>query len=188
MSKQTAAERQLVVFSIADETYGVDISTVREIIRMQELAKVPGAPTYVEGVINLRGRVIPVVSLRSRFALSGANDSTESRIVVVEYRDQHVGLHVDSVNEVLRITTDSIQPPSSIVTSADLNCLSGIANLGDRMIILLDADQLLEQSSVTEALAAADESEATEHSEEESYDEARAEMEGVERELEPVAL
>ncbi len=136
-------EQQLVVFDLATEAYGVDIGVVREIIRLQDITKVPRTPEFVEGVINLRGKVIPVVDLRKRFALPIADESKDNRIVVVDIGTQDIGVVVDAVNEVLRIGTELVEPPSSVITNADSEYLLGIVKLDDRMIILLDLQQAL---------------------------------------------
>lgn len=136
-------EEQLVVFTLSSEAYGVDIGTVREIIRMQDITRVPRTPECVEGVINLRGKIIPVVDLRRRFGFAVGEESKENRIVVVDTGGQDVGMVVDAVTEVLRISDEAIEPPSSIVTSANSDYLQGIAKLADRLIILLDLDRVL---------------------------------------------
>ena len=138
-----ATEQQLVVFDLATESYGVDIGAVREIIRMQEITNVPRTPEFVEGVINLRGKVIPVVDLRKRFGLEVGEMSAEDRIVVVDIGGNDIGVIVDAVNEVLRIFTDSVEPPSSVITTADSDYLMGIAKVDDRLIILLDLESVL---------------------------------------------
>ncbi len=139
----TTSETQLVVFDLATEFYGVDISVVREIIRMQSVTRVPGAPSFVEGVINLRGRVVPVVDLRKRLELSLAEQTQESRIVVVDIGGRDVGVIVDAVTEVLRVPLSVIDPPSSMITNSDSDYLKGIAKLESKLIILLDLDKVL---------------------------------------------
>ncbi len=138
-----ATEMQLVVFDLASEYYGVDIGDVREIIRMQTVTRVPGAPQFVEGIINLRGQVIPVVDLRKRLELTVSEQTNESRIVWVTISGQDVGVMVDAVTEVLRIPLSSIEPPSAMVSSVDSNYLRGIAKLESRLIILLDMSKVL---------------------------------------------
>lgn len=116
MAEETAttqSEQQLVVFDLAQEAYGVDIGTVREIIRMQDVTSVPHRPDYVSGVINLRGRITPVVDLRKRFDLSDLEITRDSRIVVVDIDGDDIGMIVDAVTEVLRISTTQIEPPST---------------------------------------------------------------------------
>ena len=111
------SQQQLVVFTLDSESYGVDISKVSGIERMQEITRVPRTPEFVEGVINLRGRVIPVVHLRKLFVLSEGEITRETRIVVVDIGGEPIGVHVDEVTEVLTIPTDSIEPPSSTVNT-----------------------------------------------------------------------
>jgi purine-binding chemotaxis protein CheW len=136
-------ERQLVVFQLGAELYGVEISRVHEIIRLQTVTRVPRAPSFVEGVINLRGKVIPVVDLRRRFGLVSAEHTRASRIVVVEIGDQVVGIVVDGVSEVLRVNGATIEPPSPVVASLDSEYIHGIAKLPERLVILLDLDRVL---------------------------------------------
>ena len=146
MAVDTAQEeKQLVVFDLDSESYGVDIGAVREIIRMQEITRVPRTPEFVEGVINLRGKVIPVVDLRKRFGLAVGEQNKDNRIVVVDIGGQDIGVVVDAVTEVLRIFTSAIEPPSSVITSADSEYLLGIAKLDDKMIILLELESVLSE-------------------------------------------
>lgn len=159
----TATEKQVVVFNLGGEAYGVDISTVREIIQMQTITRVPGAPHFVEGLINLRGSVIPVVDLRKRFGFEGVELSKDSRTVVISSKGQDIGVIVDSVAEVLRISSDSIEPPSSMITTANSDFLLGILKLPDRLVILLDADRVLsrEDQASLAAMASGEESESS---------------------------
>jgi len=160
MSKQAvgSAERQLVVFRLAQDTYGFDIDSVREIIRMQEITRVPNAPDNIEGVINLRGRICPVMDLRQRLGVSLSDATPDSRIVVVEIGGDDVGMIVDAVTEVLRVPGDQIQPPASLVITADARVVEGILNLGDRLIIIVELGALLageEQGVLAEVRRAA---------------------------------
>ena len=136
-------EMQLVVFDLADETYGVDIGSVREIIRIQEITKVPRTPDCVEGVINLRGKVIPVIDLRKRFGFQQAEVTKDTRIVVVDINGSDIGVVVDAVTEVLRLSSDSVEPPSGVITTTDSDYLLGIAKLESRLVILLDLQKAL---------------------------------------------
>ncbi len=136
-------EQQLVVFDLSGEDYGIDIGSVRSIIRMQEITKVPGTPDFVEGVTNLRGSIIPVVDLRKRFGLIAGDQTNESRVVVVDISGQDIGMMVDAVTEVMRIPVSSIEPPSSVITTTDSDYLLGIAKLEDRLVILLDLEKVL---------------------------------------------
>ena len=145
---KSQAERQLVVFSLNTELYGVDINVVREIIRLQKLTNIPQTPSYVEGVINLRGSVTPVIDLRKRLDLQVRDATTDTRIVVVDVRNQNIGIIVDQVTEVLRISSDAIEPTSAIVTATDSDYILGIAKLEDRLIILLDLESALCQDAL----------------------------------------
>jgi purine-binding chemotaxis protein CheW len=136
-------EQQLVVFQLGAELYGVEIARVHEIIRLQTVTRVPHAPAFVEGVINLRGKVIPVVDLRRRFGLPLADHTRASRIVVVEIGDQVVGIVVDGVSEVLRVNKGTIEPPSPVVAGIESDYLHGIAKLPERLVILLNLDRVL---------------------------------------------
>ena len=137
------AERQLVVFVLAEEAYGVETNTVREIIRMQAVNSVPDAPAFVEGVMNLRGSVIPVVNLRKRFNLPAGETTAATRVVVVDIDGEGIGVIVDAVTEVLRVTESSIEPASSVISTEDSYYIQGIAKLSDRLLILLDIEKAL---------------------------------------------
>jgi purine-binding chemotaxis protein CheW len=147
-SAQSRSEVQLVVFDLATELYGVDISTVREIIRMQNITLVPGTYTFVEGVINLRGKVIPVIDLRKRLSVSVTDYSKDSRIIIIELQTLEVGIIVDAVSEVLRIATSAIEQASAIVTHASYDYLWGVAKLPKELIILLEPSKLLSRNQI----------------------------------------
>ncbi len=142
-SGSTNLEQQLVIFTLSNESYGVDIAKVSGIERMHDVTKVPRTPEFVQGVINLRGRVIPVVHLRKLFNLPEGEITKETRIVVVDIGGQPIGIQVDEVTEVLTIATDSIDPASAVITSADSDYLLGIAKLDDKLVILLDLEKVL---------------------------------------------
>lgn len=138
-------ERQVVVFNLASEIYGVDVGAVREIIRVPDITRVPNAPDFVRGVMNVRGKLIPVVDLRPRFGMETVEQSGESRIVVVDIGGESIGVMVDAVTEVLKIADDSIESASSVVSTAESSYIQGIANLGERLIILLALDKVLSE-------------------------------------------
>lgn len=141
--KQDAELMQLVTFSIGEEEFGVDILKVQEIIRMMEITKVPRAPDFVEGVINLRGKVIPILDLRRRFGLVTRDHDKHTRIIVIEISNMIVGFVVDSVSEVLRIPSNTVEPPPPVVSGLESEYISGVGKLADRLLILLDLDRLL---------------------------------------------
>ena len=141
--KQDAELMQLVTFSIGEEEFGVDILKVQEIIRMMEITRVPRAPEFVEGVINLRGKVIPIIDLRRRFGLEARSHDKNTRIIVIEINGMIVGFVVDSVSEVLRIPASTVEPPPSIMSGIESEYISGVGKLEDRLLIMLDLDKLL---------------------------------------------
>lgn len=134
---------QLVTFSIDEEEFGVNILKVQEIIRIMEITRVPRSPEFVEGVINLRGRVIPIVDLRRRFGLAAIAHDKDTRIIVIELNSLVVGFIVDAVSEVLRIPADTVEPTPPVAAGVDSEYISGVGKLQDRLLILLDLDKLL---------------------------------------------
>lgn len=133
---------QLVSFSLGNEEFGIEILKVQEINRMAELTKVPQAPHYVEGIINLRGKVIPVIDLRKKFDLDSKEWDKNTRIVVCDVGGRVIGMIVDAVEEVRRIPRSSMEPPPSIVTSASVNYISGVAKLENHLLIFLDISKI----------------------------------------------
>lgn len=120
---------------------------------MQPITQVPNGPEFVEGVTNLRGRVIPVLDLRQRFGLEATPPTRRSRIVVAELNQHTVGLVVDGVSEVLRVRGDIVEPPSSLVTTGDTTFLRGVAKLTDRLVLLLDLSRVLSGQEVDDLAA-----------------------------------
>ena len=139
-------ERQLVVFELANEYYGVDIHRVDGIIRIQTITAVPHAPEFVDGVTNLRGEILPVINLRRRFNMPEIEHTNNTRIVVSVMNGTKVGMIVDGVSEVLNINQDAIEPPSPMVTNVDTNFIEGIAKEKDRLIILVALGKVLSAS------------------------------------------
>lgn len=138
-----ASEEHVVIFKLADEYYALDIQAVQEIVRMQAITSIPGADTWVEGITNLRGRVVPVIDLRTRCGVPAGEYTSETRIVVVSSSTGMVGLIVDAVSEVLRIPGDQVEPPSAIVTVPENSYLRGVAKLEDRLVSLVDLEGVL---------------------------------------------
>lgn len=139
------AENQLVVFQLAGQTYGINIASVYEIIRMEVITKVPLSPDFVEGVINLRGKIIPVIDLCKMFNLPINERTSSTRIIVVDISGNTVGMIVDAVSEVLRIPLDSIEPPPPMVNGIDSAYLRGIAIMNERLVILLNLEKVLHE-------------------------------------------
>ncbi len=142
---ETAGESflQLVTCRIGGEEYAVDILSVQEIIRMVEITKVPKAPGYVEGVINLRGRIVPVLDLRRRLGMADIERTVSTRIVVVTVRGKAVGLVVDAVSEVLRVPQRAIEAAPALGNAAGAEFTQGVGRLQDRLLTLLDLQRLL---------------------------------------------
>lgn len=142
----TAGSLQLVSFRLAQEEYGMEITRVREIILMGAITRVPQTPAYVKGLINLRSMVIPVIDLRIRFGLPECDATDASRIMVVNVGGKTIGIVVDAVSEVLRVSTDQIAPPPPTVVSLGTEYLTGIVKLETQLLILLDIDKVLGES------------------------------------------
>jgi purine-binding chemotaxis protein CheW len=134
---------QLVTFDIGDEEFGIDILRVQEIIRMMSITKVPNSPPAVEGVINLRGRVIPVIDLRARFGMEARAHDGHTRIIVLEIHGMIVGFVVDAVSEVLRIRANTVEPPPAVVSGIESEYIKGVGKLDDRLLILLELEKLV---------------------------------------------
>jgi len=141
--KETSELLQLVSFFIGSEEYAVDILYVQEINRMSHITKVPNAPDFINGVINLRGRVIPVVDLRLKFGMMKKEDDKNTRIIVIEINAKTVGFLVDSVNEVLRISKDVTEPPPELAMGINSEYIKAVGKLEDRLLILIDLEKIL---------------------------------------------
>ena len=136
-------ELQVVGFRIGEETFGVRIGSVREIVRVPEITSVPNAQDTIEGVINLRGKIIPVIDLRKRFGRSEVQPDKKNRILVVELDGKLVGLIVNSASEVLKIPPSEIESPGSVFADGESSYVTGVGKLKGRLIILLDIAKLL---------------------------------------------
>ena len=134
---------QLVSFKLDNEEYGIEVLKVREIIRMIPITHMPNTPQYVEGIINLRGKIIPVVSMRKKFGLMEREGCSQTRIVVMDISGELMGFVVDSVSEVIRISSSEIQPPPNVVSGGiDQECITGVINQAERLLVLLDLEKL----------------------------------------------
>ena len=135
---------QVVGFRIGNETYGVRIGSVREIVRVPEITSVPNAPDAIEGVINLRGKIIPVMDLRKRFGIEAVQPDKKNRILVVELENKLLGLIVSSASEVLKIPTGDVEASPKVLHESELNCVTGLGKYKGRLIVLLDMARLLD--------------------------------------------
>ena len=136
-------EVHIVGFKVGRETYGVPITSLHEIVRVPEITAVPDAPEYMEGVINLRGKIVSVIDLRKRFGEKQTAANRRNRILVVEHNGRLCGLIVDSASEVLKIPTSQIEPPPTGFQEGGLNCVTGLGKYNGRLIVLLDMNKLL---------------------------------------------
>lgn len=143
-----AKDLHIVGFRVGSETFGVAIQTVHEIVRVMEVTAVPDAPVYIEGVINLRGKIIPVVDLRKRFGEKNITTSKKNRILVAEVGSKMVGLVVDSASEVLKIPPADVDPPPNIFEEGELNYVTGVGKLGNRLIILVDLTKIMQRGEL----------------------------------------
>lgn len=137
-------EHQLVVFELANEFYGINIAVVESIIKMQAITQLPQTPTYIKGVTNLRGTVLPVIDLRIRFGLESTHDTKQTRVIIVTMGSIKVGVMVDAVSEVLRVSDEIIEPLPPMVNAVNSDFLKGIVRLQDRLIILLEVEKVLD--------------------------------------------
>lgn len=155
----------IVGFRVGRETFGVPISLVHEIVRVPEITAVPDSPTYVEGVINLRGKIVPVVDLRKRFGQKPTSNGKKNRILVAEVDGKMVGLMVDAASEVLKLPPSEVDQPPAVIEDPQQNYVTGVGKLNGRLIILVDLSKVLRrnelrrlgemaEAEVTSALAA----------------------------------
>jgi len=136
-------ELHIVGFQVGRETYGVPITSLHEIVRVPEITAVPDAPDYLEGVINLRGKIVSVMDLRKRFGSQEAAIRKQNRILVVEHQGRLAGLIVDSASEVLKVPVEDVDPPPAVFQEGGLNCVTGLGKVKGRLVVLLDMSKLL---------------------------------------------
>ena len=150
-SQTVVGEQQLVTFTLGQEEYGVDIGTVREINRLTDITHVPKAPEFVEGLINLRGTVVPIVDLRKRFDIEPAGDEKQRRIILVDVGGRTIGVIVDSVSEVLTLSAEHVdEVPATISSGVNTEFLRGVGKIGERLMLLLDLDSILSAQELGE--------------------------------------
>ncbi len=137
-----AKNLQLVVFNIGKELYGVGIDAVHEIVKVPDITEVPDAPAFLEGVINLRGKIVPVVDLRKRMNLEGKEKTKSSRVLITENDGRLVGLLVDAVSEVLKLPPDAVEAPPEMVSSVGVEYITGVAKVEGNLIILLNLEKV----------------------------------------------
>jgi purine-binding chemotaxis protein CheW len=143
-----AKNLQLVVFNIGKELYGVGIDAVHEIVKVPDITEVPDAPAFLQGVINLRGKIVPVVDLRKRMNLNGKERTKASRVLITENDGRLVGLLVDAVSEVLKVAPESVEAPPEMISSIGVEYITGVAKVEDRLIILLELSRVLNREDI----------------------------------------
>lgn len=140
---EAVQELQLVAFCLQGEEFAVDIQKVREVLKITQITPLPQSPEFIEGVINLRGEVLPVVDLRKRFRLTGSGEAGKARIIIVEIEEGLVGLIVDSVTEVLHLAATAVEPPPRRLSGGKTEFIQGVGKLGDRLLIILNLEKIL---------------------------------------------
>ena len=146
---------QFLTFQLGDELYGVDILRVQEIKGYTTVTKIPNTPPHIKGVLNLRGTIVPIVELRTKFGMPTIDYTLFTVIVVVVVRDRIMGLVVDSVSDVLNISKKDIQSPPEFGAKVDVSVLTGIGKSGDKLVALLNIDRLLTEDELQESSALA---------------------------------
>jgi len=152
-------KNQVVRFMVGKESFGIDIARIQEIVIVPEITGIPDTPDFLEGIINLRGKIVSIIDLRKRLKVNGAERNKKNRILVTELDGKVVGLIVDEVSEVLKLNPDNIEPPPEMVNSAGAEYITGIGKLEDRIILLLDLGRVLK----AEELASLDTHETAPH-------------------------
>ena len=135
---------KMIVFRLGEEYYGIPVSLVGSIERLQKITRIPKVPSFIKGVINLRGVVTPVMDLKVRFGMPAEAFNEQTRMVIVQYADKEVGMIVDAANDVVDITETQIESPPDVVGSIDKHFVKGVVNLKERLLIILDVEELLE--------------------------------------------
>lgn len=158
MSGIISKGKQLVVFRIGRELFGVEIDAIREIVRIPEITEVPDAPEFLEGMINLRGKIVPVVDLKKRLKLSGDARTKESRVLITDNTVSISGLIVDSVDEVIRIEGDAVEEPPDMITAIGIEYITGVAKVEEKLIILLDIRKILSDEEMRKVRIAVEDS------------------------------
>jgi purine-binding chemotaxis protein CheW len=138
----------IVGFRVGAETFGVPIKCVHEIVRVPQITNVPDSPEFVEGVINLRGKIVSVVDLRKRFGETNIDPHKKNRVIVVESEGKLVGLIVDAASEVLRIPNSDIEPPPSVLQNSESSYVTGVGKFQNRLIILVDLKRVLQRGEL----------------------------------------
>ncbi|WZL74683.1 chemotaxis protein CheW [Clostridiaceae bacterium 35-E11] len=136
-------EKQYVIFKLGNEAYGVDIMNVKEICEYKESVRVPNTPKFIDGIINLRGDITPIVNLKKRFDLEDTGINSDTRVIVIGIKNKQVGFVVDEASQVLRISEENIEPAPDLITGVDKKYITGVGKLEDKIVLLLDLEYIL---------------------------------------------
>lgn len=143
MRRPVYMEKQYVIFKLGKEEYGVDIMNVKEICEFKESVKVPNTPKFIDGIINLRGDITPIVNLKKRFDLENTEINSNTRIIVININNKQVGFVVDEASQVLRIGEENIEPTPDVVAGVDKKYIIGVGKLDEKIVLLLDLEYIL---------------------------------------------
>ena len=150
MSNETATEKKVIVFQLKDEEFAVSVQQIGSIERIQPITRVPNTADFVKGVINLRGVVTPIIDLRSRLGIEESAYTESTRIIIVNLEEMEVGLIVDAANDVIDISTDSIEPAPEVIGAVNADYIEGVAKLENRLLILLDLKMVLTNEEISD--------------------------------------
>ncbi len=139
------AERQYVIFKLSSEEYGVDIMNVKEISEYKQSVKIPNTPKFVDGIINLRGDITPIINLKKRFNLDESSIDSDTRIIVINIKSRQVGFVVDEASQVIRLSEEDIEPAPELVAGVDKKYITGVGKLKDRIVLLLNLEEVLSE-------------------------------------------
>ncbi|AFS77999.1 chemotaxis protein, CheW-like protein [Gottschalkia acidurici 9a] len=136
-------EKQYVVFKLGEEEYGLDIMNVSEIILYQETVKLPNVPSFIDGIINYRGSVIPIICLKKRFNIELKDNDHNTRIIIININDNQVGFIVDEASQTIKIDDNDVDPAPDIVSGIDIKFITGVGKINDRLVLLVDLEKVL---------------------------------------------
>lgn len=142
--------KQLVTFTVSEEEYGLEILKVQEVVRLPHITKIPKAPAFIKGIIDLRGNIIPVIDLREKFGFERKEYNDTTRVIVVEVAERNIGMIVDTVSQVIRVPESKIAPPPRMISGGTGQYIEGIAKLEERLIILLKVDEILSTEEIVQ--------------------------------------
>lgn len=143
-------EKQYVIFKLNKEEYGVEISHVQEITEIKSITTVPNTPVFVEGIINLRGKIVPIVNIKKRFDLPQKTEMGEQRIIIINLKEKQVGFIVDDASQVLTLDESQIENPPELVAGIDRDYIIGIGKVDEKIIVLLDLEKILSEQEQKE--------------------------------------